>query len=97
MGIATSLRRRRFPARPRSGSTRRWRQSRILVFQRDGHRCVHCGGYGNDIGHVVPRAMGGTDHVSNLRVECASCNRSDGARLGNRLQRIIPGAITLEE
>ena len=33
-----------------------------------------------ECGHVVPRAKGGTDATSNLRVVCRKCNRSMGTR-----------------
>jgi len=71
---------------------------RALVFARDGHTCALCGGYGNDVGHIRARALGGQDVPSNLRVECASCNRSAGAKLGERLRRATstPGAIDID-
>lgn len=33
-----------------------------------------------ECGHVVPRAMGGSDALGNLRVVCRGCNRSMGTR-----------------
>lgn len=84
-------------ARPRFGSTRRWRRLRAIVLARDGHRCALCGNYGNDVGHIRARALGGQDVPTNLRVECASCNRSAGAKLGIQLRRKdYPGAIELD-
>lgn len=70
---------------------------RALILARDGHRCATCGGYGNDIDHIVPLALGGATVPANLRVRCAHCNRSEGAKLGVRLQRSThrPGAIEL--
>ena len=99
MGIGNRAARVSSAVRPRFGSTRRWRRLRTLVLARDGHRCALCGGYGNDIGHIRPRALGGPDVPANLRVECATCNRTEGGRLGARMQRAThhPGAITLEE
>jgi len=97
MGIATDGNR-RLAARPRFYSSRRWRKLRALVIARDGHTCALCGGYGNDVGHIRARALGGLDIPANLRVECASCNRRDGAKLGKRLRRRHPpGAIRLED
>jgi len=91
---------RRVTVRPRFGSTRRWRRLRALVLARDGHRCATCGRYGNDVDHIVPRCMGGPDVPSNLRVRCAHCNRTDGGKLGARIQQahrhVWPGAIDLE-
>jgi hypothetical protein len=36
--------------------------------------CAYCGGEADTIDHVYPRAMGGTDHPSNLVPACGSCN-----------------------
>ncbi len=88
---------RRAAARPRFIHTRKWRRLRALILARDGHRCATCGGYGSDVDHIKPRALGGLDVPSNLRVRCASCNRRDGAKLGARMRSTYPGAITLEE
>jgi len=38
-------------------------------------------------GHVRADVLGGTDDLSNLRPECAQCNYSAGATLGNELRR----------
>lgn len=87
-------------ARQRFGSTRRWRRLRLLVFARDGHKCATCGGYGNDIDHIRPLALGGASVPANLRVRCAHCNRSDGGKLGAKRQQAKrkewPGAIRLD-
>jgi 5-methylcytosine-specific restriction endonuclease McrA len=39
-----------------------------------------------DLDHSVPRALGGK-HGD--RIVCSSCNRSAGARLGNRLRKAV--------
>lgn len=98
IGAVGSTARRASSSRRRFGSTRRWRRLRSLVLMRDGHRCATCGGYGNDVDHVIPRALGGRDVPSNLRVRCAHCNRSEGGRLGAAMQqrREWPGAIELD-
>lgn len=41
--------------------------------------------YGWDIDHRTPSALGGSDHLSNLRALHCSHNRSAGAHLGNAL------------
>jgi len=99
IGAAGSTARRSLRPRSRFGSTRRWRRLRALVLARDGQRCATCGGYGNDVDHIVPRSLGGLDVPSNLRVRCAHCNRSEGGKLGARKQqrREWPGAIDLQE
>ncbi|MBI5201263.1 MAG: HNH endonuclease [Elusimicrobia bacterium] len=78
-------RRRRFeqPKRP-------WlpRSVRDAVLLRDGGRCtyhpkggVRCAATtGLEIDHIVPRAKGGTDELSNLRLLCREHNRSEAVR-----------------
>jgi hypothetical protein len=66
---------------------------RLLAAFRDGDPCWRCGRpmhlwQGLDRGHIVSRALGGTDGPAAL--EHATCNRSAGAALGNRL-RDAPG------
>ena len=55
---------------------------RRAVFERDGGRCVECGG-GFDLqyDHVIPFSLGGATTVENLQLLCADCNRSKGATL----------------
>jgi hypothetical protein len=53
---------------------------RFRILKRDGFRCVYCGATPDvsqlHVDHYQPRSRGGTDHPSNLRTACASCNRS---------------------
>jgi len=56
-----------------------------------GYWCPGLTGVGHpatqlEVDHIVPLALGGRD-LGNLRVLCAKCNRSRGARLGNDLRR----------
>ena len=47
------------------------------------HRCcVYCGAKDVplQIEHIIPRARGGTDRVSNLTLACASCNQRKGTQ-----------------
>ena len=58
-------------------------ETRREVFARDGEACSHVDEHGNRCGcrdfleldHIVPRAKGGTDEASNLRVACRTHNR----------------------
>ena len=57
----------------------------VLVL-RDRNRChiCGCGEAQNDqwtIDHVMPKARGGTDQLSNLRLAHRSCNLSKGTHL----------------
>lgn len=51
------------------------------VFQHDGYRCVICGSTENlTIDHILPRAKGGKDELSNLQTLCRRCNSKKGAK-----------------
>ncbi|WP_433117116.1 HNH endonuclease [Micromonospora sp. CA-246542] len=68
-----------------NGSTTRWRKLRAYVLERDGERCMvqlpGCTVYARmavkdeaHVDHIIPRQMGGTDDVGNLRASCRACN-----------------------
>lgn len=75
----------------RNGSTRRWRELRQQVLQRDGFQCQlqlpGCTGNATHADHVVPVAHGGDDTLGNLLAACADCNLAKGSKL--------PGASSL--
>lgn len=49
---------------------------RRAVFERDGGRCVECGGsFDLQYDHILPVAYGGATTMQNLQVLCAECNR----------------------
>jgi len=45
---------------------------------RDGHRCARPA---ITVDHIVARALGGSDELTNLRAACVPCNMAAGARL----------------
>ena len=56
---------------------------RVLVWERDGGKCVECGAKEDlQFDHIIPVAMGGATSDQNLQILCGSCNRSKGASLG---------------
>jgi 5-methylcytosine-specific restriction endonuclease McrA len=65
------------------GSTTRWRKLRRYVLARDGYICWLCGKPGADsVDHVIPRARGGTDDLSNLKAAHNNpCNRTKGTKV----------------
>lgn len=56
---------------------------RFEVFTRDAFRCHYCGAAPEmaelQVDHVVPVAMGGTNHIDNLTTACAQCNSGKSA------------------
>lgn len=79
----------------RRGSTRAWRRLRAHVLERDRYQCQRptppagapCGRPATEAGHIIDAALGGTDHLDNLRAECAPCNKGAGGRLRVLLQK----------
>lgn len=63
--------------------------------RRQQGKCCYCNermrNYGPNNGnratieHIHPRALGGTDDESNLKLACAVCNANRGKLLGNQL------------
>jgi len=65
------------------GSTRAWRNLRQQVFAQRGRRCLLrldgvCTVAATTVHHVVPKARGGADELSNLVPACAPCNLAVG-------------------
>ncbi len=57
------------------GTVNRRRVYPILA-KRDGEQCRGCAATSNlQIDHVMPRALGGTNELTNLQLLCAPCNR----------------------
>ena len=59
---------------------------RRIVELRAGWRCEYCRapqevcGYRFHVEHILPRARGGTDDISNLALACGPCNFAKGVR-----------------
>ena len=60
-----------------------WDSLRKKVYQRDNHKCQHCGRRGGSYGdselhahHIVPLNKGGSDDLSNLTTLCKGCHDS---------------------
>lgn len=56
-------------------------QLRQEVFERDGHRCRHCGTRERlSVDHIVAEVLGGSDDMENLQTLCRPCNSRKGTR-----------------
>ena len=64
----------------RRGGSRAWTAIRKRIMDRDGGRCVVCGGPGEAVDHRIPRAAGGEDTWSNLQTLCNPHHREKTLR-----------------
>ena len=51
---------------------------RDFIFKKHNHKCVYCGGDGEEIEHIIPRSKGGTNSIKNLTLSCQKCNIEKG-------------------
>ena len=55
-----------------------WPQLKAAVIERDGGRCqlrlAGCTLIATTADHIIPRAVGGSNDVANLRASCVHCN-----------------------
>ena len=58
-----------------------WKVTRTMVLERDHHRCAYCRSSAMTVDHIVPRAEGGGDSLSNLVACCGSCNAKKADKL----------------
>ena len=63
--------------------TNRWKWSKVakLVRTRDRGTCQACGSVSGpmEVDHIVPRIVGGTDSLGNLRLLCRPCHKRRAA------------------
>jgi 5-methylcytosine-specific restriction endonuclease McrA len=55
---------------------------RQFLLEKWGRRCAYCGATNTplQVEHIVPRARGGSDRLSNLTLACAPCNQKKGTQ-----------------
>jgi len=75
---------------------------RMAIYARDGHRCVYCGGNGDDskltLDHLLPVELGGTNVAKNLVTCCIGCNSAKGKKSLRRfLDWLSEKGIDIEE
>jgi 5-methylcytosine-specific restriction endonuclease McrA len=83
------------PSPTRRGYGADWQRVRLVVLERDDHRCHWCGGPANTVDHVRPLVAGGARlDPTNLVAACVRCNSRRGARLTRRrvAARLTPGS-----
>lgn len=56
-----------------------WRQQRATFLQHYPY-CMGCGALATDVDHIIPKARGGSDEVSNLQALCHACHARKTAR-----------------
>lgn len=71
----------------------KWDETRRLVLERDGYRCVSCSmslrSRDADVHHLLPRSMGGSDELSNLVTLCDGCHAAHHPNLAGGLARRV--------
>jgi len=61
--------------------TKKWKNKRLSILQRDGYECYVCGGQADQVDHLIARVKGGDVFSDdNLAAICAKCNRTKGSR-----------------
>ena len=74
------------PLRSDLGQVRRYNSTanKQRLYGEQGGYCLGCGEHFTmrnlTVDHIVPRAKGGTDHLSNLQLLCGACNSMKGTR-----------------
>ena len=79
-----------------------WPAIRRLVLRRDKHKCQICGGYGNEVDHIVEVMDGGKSVPGNLRTLCHSCHKKKTTvertrRAAARMAASLPTASVIVE
>lgn len=73
--------------------SRDFRAKRKLLYDRQKGRCFHCHGAVSredaTVDHLVPRALGGSDWIWNLRMSCFACNQKRAAGLSGMLNAAV--------
>ena len=72
------------PRRTDIDAPRPYRQNRHILFGQQEGRCRGCRSAFEfrhmEVDHIIPQSSGGGDHIENLQLLCAHCNRVKGVR-----------------
>ena len=83
--MVMSMRAKRGNISKRAIGTKRWKDLRIKILNRDGWVCWICQGEANQVDHIIPRVKGGDIFdQDNLAAICRRCNQAKGGRFFNR-------------
>lgn len=60
---------------------------RLILMKKYGQtRCLKCGSQNKlTVDHIIPKSQGGSNHLENMQILCATCNREKGSRLEGRM------------
>ena len=58
-----------------------WDKVRLQVLAAHDYICVNCDAPATHVDHIVPKALGGTDELTNLQAMCATCNLKKGMKV----------------
>ncbi len=68
-------------------------ENRRYLYGEQGGYCTACGTHFEprhfQVDHIIPRANGGNDHISNLQLLCGSCNAHKGAKSQEELIKLL--------
>jgi len=92
--------------KPSRTATTEWRKTRDYVrrnARREGvETCPICGTRLNwdrgqqpnsaEVDHIIPHSLGGSDHPTNLRIVCRTCNQSRGNGAAPKPKRVQSSA-----
>ena len=64
-----------------------WRLLSAQILKRDGYQCAYCPARATTADHIIPKALGGTDHQENLVAACQPCNSGKRDRPASSIKR----------
>lgn len=72
--------------RTKDGKLRKYnyRKHRKVLLEKSNNKCILCDNRENlAIDHIVPKCVGGSNKIENLRILCTTCNNREYQKLVN--------------